>query len=184
MSAAQTKANNIAFFHFFARVLFSWQWVRYKDALYSVFLHAHLEKEHDAGGGDDSVSNWQPLPHFTRPVNEDSRFISEIDDGEGKLNEINHKNIERDTMSMNFTADEWFGAVVMQAWFRGSRGRKKARSQKEQKAIDEQTVAIMLRQGMSEIGKKKIKKKKKHTSSSGRQEREGMGGRKYAMREI
>jgi len=147
------------------------QWVRYKDALYSIFLHAHHGSE-IKNDDDDSLSNWQPLPHFNKPVNGDSRFISEIDDSGLGRNTINYRTIEGDTLSFNFTADEWFGAVVMQAWFRGSRGRIKARARKE-------------RQGMGEIGKKKKKKKKKSSA----RDNEGLGGGgggggKYNLREV
>ena len=62
-------------------------WVRYKDALYSIFLHAmHTGDdgtgENGGGGDDDSASNWQPMAWFKKPIGDNSQFMSDIDGGE------------------------------------------------------------------------------------------------------
>jgi hypothetical protein len=126
-------------------------WVRYKDVMHALFFRAAREQkeEEEEGGGDAGGEDvqWFHLKQFQRVEDlehdgklymsdmnadpNDSRGMDK-DDVENKDDVIGRKTQLSRQPSNKFTADEWFGAVVMQAWFRGSRGRMRAKRKKEQ----------------------------------------------------
>jgi hypothetical protein len=127
-------------------------WVKYKDVMHSMFFRA-ARKELDAEGGDeDGVggddAQWFHLKQFQRNndlENDGKMYVSDIaaegDEAGLKDSELDDEDdivgrstqLKRGVSAHKFTADEWFAAVVMQAWFRGSRGRMRFAQKKERR---------------------------------------------------
>ena len=121
-------------------------WVKYKDVMHCMFFRAARMQLEDDGGTemDDTDVQWFHLKQFQRKddLEHDGKMYmsdmvddggtgvtsSEVDDTDdivGRRVQL-HKN-----PPTNFTADEWFAAVIFQAWFRGSRTRMRAQAKKE-----------------------------------------------------
>jgi len=174
-------------------------WVEYKEVLHAVFFRAtRLANEGNEDEDEDELegreTQWFHLQQFQRnmPLEHDGkRYESDIPvDGEAAVDEgkeegksrvtvaaVDHKHTER------FTADEWFACVAMQAWFRGSRGRKRVESIKEKR----RSLKEMAQERWGDVGTlvhgAKKKKKKKKNREERKHKREGGMGRKYNLRD-
>lgn len=161
-------------------------WVEYKEVLHAMFFRATKkanakEDEEEDEGEEGGSTQWFHLAQFQRnvPLEHDGKqYASEIDAAaDDKKNESTSNINVVVEVDNRFTADEWFAAVVMQAVFRGRKGRVRAKVLKERKKISLSQVGLELVDGRG--GKKSKRKKKKDKDKVKRQG--GSGGRKYNL---
>ena len=165
-------------------------WVEYKAVLHAVFFRATREANAEREEGDDEevATEWFHLQQFQRnmplehdgkryesdiPIDKDIEGGDSLETSRVAVQATDHKQTQR------FTADEWFACVAMQAWFRGSRGRKKVHR------IRKKRQSMMERLQMDDIGAlvsgKKEKKKKRKKE---KKKREGGMGRKHKLENL
>ena len=185
-------------------------WVKYKDVLHSMFFRAARQqlKEEDSGGGGDGGGDaqWFHLKQFQQAgdmEHDGKMYVSDMNDDVGgthggkKASEIEDLNdiVGRNTQlhrapSFKFTADEWFAAVIMQAWFRGSKGRMRYARKKDQRDRKHKKRASLggrfgelAMGGVDKIENKKKDNKKKREKERRMEEHEnrGYGGHKYKL---
>ncbi|GMH69806.1 hypothetical protein TrST_g4693 [Triparma strigata] len=171
-------------------------WVRYKDVLHSIFFRCtrkaaeeNPDDDSDADSDADGGPEWFHLQQFQR------NLAPEQDPTKMYRSEISMQDSERETFPGDVevvdnslqlhqhTADEWFGAVVLQAWFRGSRGRMKFEKEKDamiRRRNFQNNKAIT--DTMKEVKRKKKKEKKEKKKKSSRDREGGSKGRKYTLK--
>ena len=167
-------------------------WVKYRDVLHAVFFRmtrkqAEEDPDSDADDDDDDGGGkWFHLEQFQRPevAKEHDGLLYQSDiSREGVPSGRSEEHIVVQTQ--RHSADEWFAAVVVQAWFRGRAGRIKFNSEKEimirRRSMREDDVFNRVN---ANVKKEKKKKKKKAKEKEKKIKREGKMGRKHALRDL
>ena len=145
------------------------------------------DEEPDSDDDDEGDGReWFHLAQFQRPElakeHDGMMYQSEIG-AEGQSIDKSEENV---VSLVRHSADEWFAAVAVQAWFRGRQGRKKFNCEREilrrRRSMRQDDVFNRVNAGVKKEKKKRKKKEKKDRERE--KKREGKMGRKHALRDL